>query len=75
MSPNYESEQPTPAERRLDEHLGLLRDAPKAPASLVGHVVRTARWQQSLRAPLLAVAHLAAAATDAIRLLLGAGRS
>ena len=71
MSSPEEPESLTPAERRLHEHLLLLRDTPAAPASLTERVLYTARWQQTLRSPLLAVAHLAAAAADGIRLLLG----
>jgi hypothetical protein len=69
-----ESEPLTPAEQRLDEHLALLRDAPQAPSTLTNHVVRTARWQRSVRSPLLAVAHIASAAVDAMRLLFAVKR-
>jgi hypothetical protein len=37
---------------------------------MVAHVVRTARWQRSIRRPLLAIAALSAAIGDGIRLLL-----
>jgi hypothetical protein len=62
------------AERRLGEHLVLLRDVPDAPASLTKRVVRAAHWQRVVREPLLAVGHVAAAVGDALRVLLGGGR-
>jgi hypothetical protein len=74
VSSPEECEPLTPAEQRLREHLLLLRDTPEAPASLAGRVLHTARWQHTLRPPLFAVAHLAAAAADAIRLILGGSR-
>ncbi len=62
----------SPAERRLEEHLQLLRaDAPSPPAPLVAQIVKTARWQRAVRHPLLAAGAVAAAVGDAIRLLLG----
>jgi hypothetical protein len=64
----------TAAERRLGEHLQLLRDVPDAPAGLTGRVLRTARWQRAVREPLLAFGHVAAAVGDALRLLLGGTR-
>jgi hypothetical protein len=70
-----EPEELTPAERRLSHHLMLLRDATDPPSSLTARVVHSARWQQAVRPPLLAVAHIAAAAADAVRVLLRGGRS
>ncbi len=62
----------SPAERSLHEHLELLRiDALPPPASMVATIVRTARWQRAVRRPLLAVAALAGAVSDGLRLLLG----
>ncbi len=62
----------SPAERGLNEHLQLLRiDAPLPPAAMVAKIVRSVRWQQALRRPLLAVGALAAAAIEGIRLLFG----
>ena len=71
MTPTGPPEELTPAERRLQEHLVVLRDAPHPPASLTRKVVRGARWQQAVRSPLLAIGHLSAAAFDAVILLLG----
>jgi hypothetical protein len=62
----------TPAERRLGEHLALLREVPQSPsATLAPRIVRSARWQLAVRAPLLAIAHLAAAVGDGVRVLIG----
>ncbi len=64
-----------PAERRLDEHLALLRDSPPEPGTaLVPRVVRTARWQGMLRAPLRVVAMIGAAFLQGITTLAGGGR-
>jgi hypothetical protein len=70
VSPDEEQEQLTPVERRLEEHLAILRGAPTAPQSLTPQVIRQARWQRSLRAPMLAVAHVAAVVADTIRQLM-----
>ena len=64
----------TPAERKLAGHLTLLQETPDPPASLTERVLRTARWQQSVRSPLLALTHVMGTVADAFRLLLG-GRS
>lgn len=67
--------EPLPAaERRLTEYLVLLHDVPDAPASLSTRVVRAAHWQRVVREPLLALGHVAAAASDALRVLLGGAR-
>ena len=64
-------EQLTPAERALEGHLQLLRgDAPTPPQSMDRQIIRRARWQRTVRRPLLTIGHLAAAARDGIRLLL-----
>lgn len=66
------TEDDSPAERRLNEHLELLRaDPPEGSAALVAHIMRTAQWQRAIRRPLLAIGALTAAIGDAIRLLLG----
>ena len=69
--------EPTAAERRLDEHLELLRVDPSAgDPALVAHVVRRARWQRILRTPVQVVASLGGAAVDGLRALIGTrGRS
>jgi hypothetical protein len=76
--PREPSEELTPTERRLKEHLELLRtDPPTGSALMVTQIVWAARWQRAVRRPLLAFAALAAAISDGVRLLLGsrAGRS
>jgi hypothetical protein len=70
VSPDEEQEQLTPVEQRLEEHLAILRGAPASPQTLTVRVIRDARWQRSLRTPMLAVAHIAAAVADTIRQLM-----
>lgn len=65
-------EQLTPAEERLREHLRVMReDGPRPDPSLIDRVVRTARWQRTLRMPLRAAGALAAALGEGIVVLLG----
>ena len=65
-------EERSPAERRLDEHLELMRVVgPEPGRGLVRRIVRTARWQRAVRAPLLVVGMLAAAAAEGLLRLLG----
>jgi hypothetical protein len=71
MSPPEPLEDLSPAEQRLAQHLSLLRHGPPAPSSLAGRVIRTARWQHAVSSPLRVAVSFAAAAGDAIRLLLG----
>jgi hypothetical protein len=73
VSPDEEQERLTPVERRLEEHLALLRGAPTPPSSLTGHVIRDARWQRSLRTPMLAVAHIVAMVADSLGQLMRGG--
>jgi hypothetical protein len=62
-----------PAERRLSEHLQLLRaDPPEGSAQIVATIIRRARWQRMIRQPLLAITALTASIGDGIRMLLGA---
>lgn len=64
-----------PAERRLDEHLELLRvDQPAGHRSLVHRVIRTARWQRALREPIRMAALIAGAMIDGLRVLTGGRR-
>jgi hypothetical protein len=71
MSDPDTPEDQTPAERALDGHLALLRsDAPRPPSTMDHQIVRRARWQRSVRQPLLAIGHFASAIRDGIRLLL-----
>lgn len=66
------NDQPSPVERRLDEHLELLRSRPpQPPGALVSTVVHAARWQGAIRQPLLAIAGVLAAMTDGVRVLFG----
>ncbi len=70
--PREPSDALSPAERQLSQHLELLRtNAPVPPAPIVAKIVRTARWQRTVRRPLLVIGALAAAVGDGIRLLLG----
>jgi hypothetical protein len=73
VTPAEDPEELTAAERGLATHLALLKDGIEAPDSLASRIMRTARWQRSVRSPLLAVAHLASAALETIRLLIGGG--
>ncbi len=64
-----------PAERRLDEHLELLRASPPAPGTaLVPRVVRTARWQNLLRAPIRVVGMIGLAFMQGLTTLFGGAR-
>ncbi|MFZ0040605.1 MAG: hypothetical protein WAK93_04805 [Solirubrobacteraceae bacterium] len=60
----------SPPERALNNHLELLRlSPPESRPGIVARIVRTARWQHAVRRPVLAIAAVAAAALDGIRLL------
>jgi hypothetical protein len=68
----------TPAERRLTQHLELLRASPPTAApQLVTMVLRGVRWQRAVREPLVLVGAVATAVFDSLALLFGppAGRS
>lgn len=61
----------TPAERRLVEHLELLRASPpSATPQLVPRVIGGVRWQRAIRDPLLLVAAVAAALAEGASVLL-----
>ena len=61
----------TPAERRLAEHLELLRASPpSATPQLVPRVIRGVRWQRAIRDPLLLVGAVAAALVEGASVLL-----
>jgi hypothetical protein len=66
-----------PAGQRLEAYLRSLRDdSPRPDSNLVPAIVRRARWQQALRAPLRAAATLVGALADGVSALAGsAGRS
>ncbi len=62
----------SPAERRLTEHLELLRASPPVGGpGLVPRVIRGVRWQRAIRDPLLLVGAVAAALRDGLGLLFG----
>jgi hypothetical protein len=62
----------TPAERRLAQHLELLRASPPIGApGLVSRVIRGVRWQRAIREPLVLVGAVAAALRDGLGLLFG----
>jgi hypothetical protein len=64
------------AERRLDEHLELLRATPPSPGTaLVPRVVRKARWQSYVRAPLRVVGMIGSAFVHGLAALFGGGKS
>jgi hypothetical protein len=68
----------TPAERRLSEHLELLRASPPIVApGLVPRVLRGVRWQRAIRDPLVLVGAVAAAVAEGLAVLFKppAGRS
>lgn len=73
MNDDGQDTDPTPAERRLNEHLELLRPSePEAPGrALVRATVRRARLQHALRAPLRIAGLIAASVLDGLASLLG----
>jgi hypothetical protein len=65
----------TAAERALDQHLESVRSSPPpTDASLRQSVVRTARWQRAVRAPLRVAAMIAAASASGAQILVGRRR-
>jgi len=63
------AEELTPAERRLTEHLELLRATPPATPALVPRVIRGVRWQRAIRDPLVLVGAVAAAVAQGLSVL------
>jgi hypothetical protein len=62
----------TPAERRLTQHLELLRASPPTAApQIVATVLRGVRWQRAVREPLALVGVVASAVLDGLALLFG----
>ena len=59
----------SPAERRLTEHLELLRASPPATPALVPRVIRGVRWQRAIRDPLLLVGAVAKAVFEGLGLV------
>lgn len=67
--------EPTAAERRLEEHLQLLRHAAPDPGrALVPRIVRTARWQRLIRGPVRVAGTIAGAVLDGLLALVAPGR-
>lgn len=63
-------------EQRLYEHLELLRATPVRPSTaLAPRVVRAARWQRAVRAPLRVAGMIAAAFLDGVVGLFASRRS
>lgn len=61
----------TPAERRLAEHLELLRASPPSTSpQLVPRVIRSVRWQRAIRDPLRLVGAVAAAVVEGLSIAL-----
>lgn len=76
MSDERPDGDPAPDERRLAEHLQMLRRAaPDRRRSLVPRIARTARWQRIVREPVRVAGMIAGAAVDALRSLVTPGRS
>ena len=68
--PEERPDELSPAERRLGEHMELLRtEPPVPPAPLVARIMHAARWQRAVRRPLVAIGALAGALIDGLRLL------
>jgi hypothetical protein len=66
-----EDEDVSPAERRLSEHLEVLRaDPPIAGPEVIARIVRRARWQIAIRDPLVFVGALSGAIAEGVGLLL-----
>jgi hypothetical protein len=77
MSVDDHDDDLTPAERRLSEHLELLRASPPTAApELIARIVQRARWQGGIRDPMIFVGVVVAAIGEAVALLSGpqAGR-
>lgn len=61
----------TPAEHALREQLQVLQDdRPTSSETLTPRIIRAARWQRSLRRPVLVIGSADGAIIDGIRLLL-----
>ena len=64
----------SPAERRLTQHLELLRASPPTTPALVPRVIRGVRWQRAIRDPLVLAGTVAAAAVEWLGLVFGTPR-
>ncbi len=75
-SPGGSGEQVSPAERRLIEHLEIVRASPPSGGqSLTRRVVRSARRHRALREPLRLIGTIAAAVIEGVGGLLGIRRT
>jgi hypothetical protein len=73
--PGVPDEELSAAERRLVEHLEIVKASPpQGGQALVRQVVRKARWQRALRQPLQVIGTIAAAVVDSLAGLLGIRR-
>jgi hypothetical protein len=64
---DHHADELTAAERRLTEHLELLRASPPIVApDLVPRVLRGVRWQRAIRDPLVLVGAVAAAVAEGL---------
>ncbi len=64
-----------PAERRLAEHLELLRaGGPEPGGDLASRIVRSARWQRAVREPLRVAGMIASSLLSGLGTLLGGRR-
>jgi hypothetical protein len=68
------AEELSPAERRLTQHLELLRASPPTTPALAPRVIRGVRWQRAIRDPLVLVGTVATAAVEWLGLVFGPPR-
>ena len=72
MSVDDHDDDLTPAERRLSEHLELLRASPPTAApELIARIIQRARWQGGIRDPMVFAGVVVAAIGEALALLSG----
>ena len=72
MSADDHDDDLTPAERRLSEHLELLRASPPTAApELIARIIQRARWQGTIRDPMVFAGAVVAAIGEALVLLSG----
>jgi hypothetical protein len=67
---DFPTDELSPAERRLAQHLDMLRTSPPTGApELVPRVIRGVRWQGAIRDPLVLVGVVAAAVVEGLDLV------
>jgi len=65
----------SPAERALESRLADVRLLPpEVGPGLAAAIVRTARWQRAVRAPVVLAGALARAAADGLGIMIGLGK-